>query len=124
MRVLILAALVAIPLFAAPATAAEGRMSTLEFGRANRCLAYANLAPLQGDGVDFSGLQQRFEGEFSARPKPTQHSAKEEARRIRISAQSASSEREIATLRARRDLECRAFTTGMTANGAAPQNGG
>lgn len=122
MRTLIFAAF-ALPLLAAPAMAAEGRMNTLELGRANRCLAYANLAPLQGDNVDFSALRQRFDAELAVRPKSVAHTAGQEARRIRIAAQGARTDREVATLRNRRDMECRSFTADLASKGETRTGG-
>lgn len=104
----------ALPLFAAPALADTARLSSLDFQRANRCLAYAGLQALAADPIDVSELRARFDASKAKAFQEAKSEADTDAREIRAAGRLADSPAEIERLKARRDQACSTFNVGMT----------
>jgi len=104
------AALIALPLLAAPAVADAGRLSSNDFQRANRCLAYANLTALADDPLELGDLRARFDATKANTFHEAKVEADAEAREIRAEARIAASPARIERLKARRDQACSGFT--------------
>jgi hypothetical protein len=107
-------AALALPALAVPSFADEGRMSNLEFNRANRCLAYAGLAALKEDPLDVASLETRFADAKSRAFHEVKVEADNEAREIRVQGRSADTPSEVARLKTRRDRACSYFVEGAT----------
>lgn len=100
-RMLIVVAAVAV---LAPLTAhAQERMSDARYLAASRCLAYADLEPLQSDPADFTSLRET--ANVGQRPPAIRERARTDVRNIRHIARSL----DAAQLRTRREDACAAF---------------
>lgn len=114
MNKFIAAAALALPLLAAPALADAGRLSNSDFQRANRCLAYANLAVLANQPLDLGDLRARFDVTKANAFYEAKVEADADAREIRAAARMANNPAKIERLKARRDQACSSFTAGVT----------
>lgn len=116
-RILAIAAAAAV---LAPALAvAQERMSDAHFIAASRCISFAELPQLQSDSVDVSALRTAVARGF--RSESVSSDARNEARRVRVTAPSiAAAEGGVDELRRRRDEACSSFVqTGLVQQGAA-----
>ncbi|HRP10975.1 MAG TPA: hypothetical protein PLK37_08075 [Terricaulis sp.] len=110
MLVIVAAAMVLTPL----AAHAQERMSDARYLAANRCLAYADLAQLQGDSANFANLREA--AAIGNRERMIATQVRQDTRSIRARASSATGEE----LRARRDEACARFVdVGLVQLGAS-----
>ncbi|MDZ4778341.1 MAG: hypothetical protein SGJ23_16285 [Alphaproteobacteria bacterium] len=107
-------AVLALPLLAAPALADAERLSSADFQRANRCLAYANLQALANHPIDLGDLNARFDTAKAAAFHEAKTEADTEAREIRAAGRMATNPARVERLKARRDQACASFTAGVT----------
>ncbi|KAF0185731.1 MAG: hypothetical protein IV086_14295 [Hyphomonadaceae bacterium] len=107
-------AALALPVLTVPSFADEGRMSNLEFGRANRCLAYAGINALTQDPLDLASLETRFLAAKERAFHEVKVEAETEAREIRVRGRGANTPVEVSRLKARRDRACSYFVEGAT----------
>lgn len=106
--------LLAAPMLAETAFAETARLSSLDYKRANRCLAYANLQQLANDPIELGDLHARFAAaKLTAFPDDKVEAATD-AREIRAAGRMADRPAEIERLKVRRDRACSFFTTGVT----------
>lgn len=105
MKKMIAFAVVAAAAALAPLSAsAQERMSDARFLAANRCLAYADLQQLQGDGANFDALR---EATATGNRERTVHAqVRQSTRSIRARANTLNADE----LRAGRDSACASFT--------------
>lgn len=106
---MILAALVAAPALLTGVASAEQNMSSNQFVRANRCVAYASLPVLQSNAVDIADLRQRVAAAREMQTGMTLLQVQSITREIRESARSADQPQEIEKLLGRRDRYCSGF---------------
>ncbi len=101
------------------AAQAQERMSDTRYISAQRCLAYSDLAQLQGDGFDFTALREA--SDYGNRQIMIQTRTREATRQVHASAyRLGSSERALTELRQRRDDACASFVEGgLVRHGAA-----
>lgn len=102
-------AMISLPILASPSVAEEGRLSSLDFARANRCLAYASLGALQNEPLDLAALGALFEATRARAFHEMKVEAETEAREIRAYGRSADTPAEVARLKSRRDRACSYF---------------
>lgn len=105
----IIAVLASLAAFAPLSAHAEERMSDARFLTASRCLAYADAAPLQADGIDYSALRAAI-STGGARDTFVYQRANRYEHDVRMSANRARrSEQALTRLRAARDEACQPF---------------
>lgn len=90
---------------------AQERMSDTRYMAAQRCLAYADVEQLQGDGFDYTALREA--ADYGNRQLMIQTRTREATRQVHASAyRLGSSERALTELRQRRDDACASFVEG------------
>ncbi len=105
MKHLFAAAIAAAALLAPLSANAQERMSDAGFLAANRCLAFAELRQLEGDGANFSALRDATD----ARRRPP--AITEQVRQINRSTRARATTLSVEELRDRRNEACERFQT-------------
>lgn len=103
MKYVIAAAIAAAAVLAPLSASAQERMSDGRYLSANRCLAFAELNQLQGDGSDFTALRQA--SEIGRRDPVISDQVRQITRQTRARARSLSAEQ----LQSRRSEACDRF---------------
>lgn len=99
------AAIAAAALLAPLSANAQERMSDAAFLAANRCLAFAELRQLEGDGANFTALRDAAE----ARRRPP--AITDQVRQINRATRARANTLSIEELRSRRNEACERFST-------------
>jgi hypothetical protein len=105
----ILAALVAVPLLATAAVAAERPLNESQFVRANRCVAFASLPVLKDNAVDLSAVKARIAASRSGQTAMTMMTVQSFARDAEARGAAAATPEAIDALLIRRDRYCTSF---------------
>lgn len=105
----LLAALVAAPLLATAAVAAERPLNEGQFIQAHRCVAYASLPALSENVVDLTTVKARIAESRTQRTAQNMMMVQDLAREAANRGEKAKSAADIEDLYARRDRYCSAF---------------